>query len=239
VQELAPGLWRWTARHPEWHPGEFGARVGSYAVHDREGTILVDPLVAGDEAAILDALDDLVRGHLRIVITIPYHVRSAELLWRRYHQRREAGIWGHRLAARRVAAGTAFRAVEPGDVLPGGIRAHGIGFPRPRAEQPLELPSHRALALGDAIVEVGGELRVWQATPDTDRKRAWYAERLLPTFRPLAELDVDRVLVTHGEPVLSGGRAALARAFERPPWNRALAARERRAAAGPSSAASP
>src|SRR5689334_20356344 len=83
VQELAPGLWRWTARQPGWHPGKFGARVRSYAAHGREATILDDPLVAGDEAAILDALDDLVRGHLRIVITIPYHVRSARLLWRR------------------------------------------------------------------------------------------------------------------------------------------------------------
>ena len=26
-----PGLWRWTARHAEWHPGEWGAEVASFA----------------------------------------------------------------------------------------------------------------------------------------------------------------------------------------------------------------
>ena len=31
MREVAPGLLYWTARHPDWHPGEFGAEVGSYA----------------------------------------------------------------------------------------------------------------------------------------------------------------------------------------------------------------
>jgi hypothetical protein len=32
VDELADGLWRWTARHGEWHPGEWGAQVASFAL---------------------------------------------------------------------------------------------------------------------------------------------------------------------------------------------------------------
>jgi len=31
-ERLADGLWRWTARHPEWHPGEFGKEVASFAL---------------------------------------------------------------------------------------------------------------------------------------------------------------------------------------------------------------
>lgn len=26
-KKLANGLWRWTERHREWHPGEFGREV--------------------------------------------------------------------------------------------------------------------------------------------------------------------------------------------------------------------
>ena len=32
MRKLADGLWYWTARHPEWHPGEFGAEVASFAL---------------------------------------------------------------------------------------------------------------------------------------------------------------------------------------------------------------
>ena len=38
----------------------------------------------GDEDPALGALDDLVRGRVRILISKPHHSRSAELLWRRY-----------------------------------------------------------------------------------------------------------------------------------------------------------
>ena len=38
VLEIAPGLWRWTARHAEWHPGEWGAEVASFAV-DASGSV--------------------------------------------------------------------------------------------------------------------------------------------------------------------------------------------------------
>ena len=43
MRQLADGLWHWTARHPEWHPGEFGARVGCYVAHEGGRTVIVDP----------------------------------------------------------------------------------------------------------------------------------------------------------------------------------------------------
>ena len=30
MDQIADGIWSWTARHPEWHPGVFGARVVSF-----------------------------------------------------------------------------------------------------------------------------------------------------------------------------------------------------------------
>jgi glyoxylase-like metal-dependent hydrolase (beta-lactamase superfamily II) len=149
---LADGLWRWTARHPEWHAGEFGREVAS--LRTDEGLVLVDPLLPEEPGSVLDALD---------------------------------------------------------------ARAYAIGRPR-RFEMPLHLPSHRALAFGDAVVETGGELRIWAQGRVDEKRHRFYRERFNPTLEPLLELDVERVLVTHGAPVLSGGAAELRRALEREPW---------------------
>jgi hypothetical protein len=218
LDELRRGLWRWTARHPEWHPaGGFGAEVASFALHDGGDTVLIDPLLDDDDPEVLEQLDALTTGSLRILITIPYHARSAESLWARNRDTHDASIWGHPAVAKRLAPTTPLNAIAPGAQLPGGVTAHAIGKPR-RFELPLYLPSRRALAFGDALVEVGGELRVWIQKPLTAQRLTWYRERLLPTLLPLADLDVDEVLVTHGEPVLGGGRRALAAALRADPW---------------------
>ena len=39
-----------------------------------------------------------------------------------------------------------------------------------------------------------------------------------PTAAPLRELDLERILVTHGEPILRDGRDALAAALDAKPW---------------------
>ncbi|MBA2357225.1 MAG: hypothetical protein H0V84_02215, partial [Actinobacteria bacterium] len=39
-------------------------------------------------------------------------------------------------------------------------------------------------------------------------------ENLRDSLRPLLDLHVERILVSHGEPVLAGGRDALTRALE-------------------------
>jgi hypothetical protein len=219
--ELAPGLWRWTARHPEWHPGDFGSEVASFAAQagDAAGTLLlVDPLLPQEPGDVLALLDRLVTGRVAILVTIPYHVRSSEELWRRYGERAEVTIHGHPACAKRLdAARSAFAVLEPDADGPAGVRAFAIGRPR-RYEQPLLLPSHRALAFGDAVVAVGGRLRMWAAERVDERRAAWYRDRFAPTLRPLLDLGAERVLVTHGEPVLTGGSAALAAGLRAPPW---------------------
>ena len=214
MDEILPGLWRWTGRHPEWHPGEFGAEVACYAVRTDAGTTLVDPLVLDD--AQREALDGVVQGTVQIAITVPYHVRSTEELAGRY----DGTIHGHELCAKRLAGRARFTPAEPGDELPGGVVFHPIGNPR-RSELPAELRSHRALVFGDAVAETGGgSLRVWDNPLDTESRRRWWRDRYLPTLRALLELDVLHVLPTHGAPVLKTGQEALAKALEQPPWSR-------------------
>jgi len=217
MREIAPGIWCWQRRPRGLRPGEFGVRT-SYAVTAGGETLLVDPLVTGEDDPALGVLDDLARGRVRILISKPYHTRSAEPLWRRY-RRGQARIYGHLEVATRLGDVSGFQAVTGGDV--GGVaRFHPIGNP-PRSEQPIEIPAHRALVFGDAVVETGGgELRVWEDPLDSERRRRWWRERYLPTLEPLAALGPEHVLVTHGQPVLGDGATALRRALARDPWQR-------------------
>ena len=211
MKRLADGLLRWTEPHPEWSAGDFGAEVASFAVRAGGEGLLIDPLLSSDAYF----LDELFEGAERvsILVTIGYHARSSAELASRF----DARIYGPKGVVSRLGDGSAFTAIQPGDELPAGARSFAIGKPR-RGEQPLYLPSHQALVFGDAVVEEGGELRVWTQDRVDEKVRRFYRERFNPTLRPLLELEVERVLVTHGEPVLSGGRAALRRALDADPW---------------------
>lgn len=230
MDEIAPDIWYWTQRHPEWHPrGVFGAQVGSYALRlrasrdQRSGadTLLVDPLFDpdGEPPAGLDELVAAGDG-LLIVVTIGYHVRSTADAWARWGDAHALTILAHESVARRLPKGAPLRPITRADVLPHGLVAQRIGNPR-RNEMPIYVPQHRALLVGDAIVVTPErELRVWVQHELTAQRRRWYRDRLAPSLASLAALDVERVLVTHGPPVLSDGSAALSAAIAAEPWNR-------------------
>ena len=214
---LAKGLWRWTERHPEWHPGDFGREVACFAIDAGDHTLLVDPLLPADPEGLFELVDGMLAQSLAILITIPYHVRSAESIWRRYRDRAETTIWGHPACASRLTDRSGLREMGPDAELPAGVTAHPIGRPR-RFEMPLHVPSHRALVFGDAVAEAGGKLRVWSAKHVDDRVERFYRERFNPTLKPLLELDIERVLVTHGQPVMTEGKKELRAALRRKPW---------------------
>jgi hypothetical protein len=212
VKEIAPGLHRWTARHPSWHPGAFGAEVASFAVLAGNELLLIDPLLPQDED---DLLDDLAQAAARthILITIGYHVRSAEPLSARY----DATVHGPAQAGTRLEQAP-FAELEPGVPGPAGVVAHAIGKPR-RGETPLWLPSHDAIAFGDALVTTPqGEVRMWCHEDVDDRRRAFYRDRFAPTLQPLIDRRPRRILTTHGAPVLTKGAAALRAAAVADPW---------------------
>jgi hypothetical protein len=213
VEEIAGGIWRWTAPHPEWRPKiEWGQEVASFALAIDETLVLVDPLVPEE---VWPRLDELAEGRAAVasLITIPFHLRSSEDVLARYGAK--ASVWGHAAVARKMRDGSALRTIEPGAPLPGRAEAFKLGR---RQEMPLWFPSHRALAFGDAVVGVDGTLRVWESI-DSEKRMTWYRTRLVPMLEPLLELDADSVLVTHGPPVLSGGREALREALAADPWH--------------------
>jgi glyoxylase-like metal-dependent hydrolase (beta-lactamase superfamily II) len=198
LRELRPGLWRWRTFHPEWKED-----VGSVAYEGADDLVLVDPLLPSE-----DALDDFLRRvgkPLAVLVTVFWHARSADVLARRHRARVLAPTRGRAAVARRAATAEGFRA---GDPLPGGVQA----FATARGTEVVYwIPEHRALVPGDVLLGAdGGGVRLCPQSwlPETTKLPA-----LAASLRPLLDLPVARVLVSHGEPVLRGGRAALERAL--------------------------
>jgi hypothetical protein len=187
VDELAPGLWRWTAAHPEWQPGEdWEPEVACFYAETDEATVLIDPLVpTGDDAErFWTHLEQDVERHGRpvaVLLTGAWHKRSADEVAERY------GAPVH------IGGGSLPGGVEAPEAVEGG------------ADQPYWLPAHRALAVGDSLISVDGELRLWGAGERPEAVRAWL------------DLPVEHVLVAHGQHVTGGGEA-LAAALEREPY---------------------
>jgi glyoxylase-like metal-dependent hydrolase (beta-lactamase superfamily II) len=188
--EIAPGLRRWTARHEEWNED-----VGSLAVETSDGLVFIDPL---DPPAELGAPD-------HVLVTVYWHGRTTGTV-------APARVWApvgsaRPLRNRGISVTDPFRA---GDTLPGGIQP----FPTPRTSEVVYwLPDRRALVAGDVLLGAGAKPR---ATADALRlcPEGWLGKAthddLRAMLRPLLELPVERVLVSHGEPVLAGGGRALA-----------------------------
>src|SRR5262249_44605105 len=73
VQELAGGLWTWTAPHPAWNDDpSWGPEVRSYALRTDDGVILFDAVAPPEE---------LTReGNVQVVLTAEWHGRDAKHL---------------------------------------------------------------------------------------------------------------------------------------------------------------
>ena len=224
MHEIAPGIFNWTARHPEWRSSV--EEVQSYALIVNGAFVLIDPLLPPHadphRSTLLMELDtraaDARRVH--VIAVSPYHTRSAEELCRRWRDSRPTSLWGHpRVRGRLEHTDTVLEEITRGPAgigipIAGGL-AQAFTISRPvRQETPVYLPQARALAFADAVVGDGTGLRVWN---ETDIAHTSLRERLHPTLAPLLELDLEHVLVTHGPPVIGGGRAALAKALAAEP----------------------
>jgi glyoxylase-like metal-dependent hydrolase (beta-lactamase superfamily II) len=220
VLRIDEGLWRWTAPHPEWKPEQGGPEgwermVGSVYCETDEGIVLIDPLIppvgTPESTRLLAALDrDLDRAGRPVAILLAnhYHVRSADALRERYAARPGAEVWAHAESPVGDRATRRFGAIDP---LPGGIRALPASGLNP-GEVVFHLPAHRALVPADALLGAGpGRLRLapraWAADPQR------YDRLFRDQVRDLLAAPVERVLVSHGSPVLERGARALEEAL--------------------------
>ena len=194
---IAEGLWYWTAPHPDWEPGaDWPKEVGCVYYEAPEHVVLIDPLVpAGtDEERFWEALDrDVERlgNPVAVLVTVHWHERSVERVASRY----AASVWRHE---------------APVD-LPSGVE----GLDADEVEETLFwIPEHGALVPGDAVLADEDGLRICPISWLPDGADAG---RFHDSLRRLLELPVERILVSHGAPVLVDAAAALARAVDHAP----------------------
>jgi hypothetical protein len=195
LQEIAPGLWRWTAPHPEWvaeeddpdDPDGWDRDVGCVLVATEDATVLIDPLVP-DEDGAWAPLDAIVRDRGRPVVvltTIEFHERSRAAALERYD-----GRDGREL-----------------DAPPAGVEP--IALPD-AGETMYWLPGPRTLVPGDRLLgDPDGGVRPSPESWTGYMPRPLPAAELRAILLPLLDLPIERILVSHGAPVLRDGHAAL------------------------------
>jgi len=197
VRRLGPGLWRWTAEHPQWdHAEHWGPQVASVYAELPGAVVLVDPLVpAEEEESFWGELDrDVERtgDPVHVLLTVHWHERSVAAVVERYHAR----FW---------------RPEENGE-LPQGVHAEVVKG-SDWVEAMFFLEPHRALVVGDLLIGKDGGIELplgWFPKGEQD----WARDELKPDLRQrLGALPIELVLVSHGEPVLKNGGEALAAAL--------------------------
>ena len=188
VELVAPALRRWTSWHEEWQEA-----VASLAVETDDGLVLIDPL-------------DPPRGLARpdhVLLTVYWHMRSAPQL-------AADRVWATRRGARplRNRGVNVTDTVEVGS-LPGGISALTTAR---SSEVVYWLPEQKAVAVGDVLLGTGAKPNATdeplRLCPERWLGKASHQD-LRESLRPLLDLPVERVLVSHGEPVLRDAKRAL------------------------------
>ncbi len=201
ITQIDSGLWRWTAGHPEWSAGarrastgDWPREVGSVALATGGALVLIDALVPEGADALWRWLDERRReagGEVHALCTLKWHRRSRDAIVARYGATTSRGA-----------------AALPDGVEPVAIEGAG--------ETMFWLSGHRALVAGDRLLggQRAGQLRICPPSWLDYLGREVSPADVAQALRPLLELPIERVLVSHGPPTLTGGRGAIERAIK-------------------------
>ena len=190
MHELAPGIWHWTAPHPN-----IGLEVSSYWIPELR--LLLDPIAVPDEIEDVDC----------ILLTCRHHVRDSLEAAERF----DATVQAPRTGMHDYGDDTPIQPYDFGNrLVDGAVTAHQVGGLSPD-ETALHIPSVSALSIADGAIRYGDELHFvpdqYMDNPEQDKAD------LKRGFGELADqLDFEVLLLAHGKPYPSGGRDAL-RAF--------------------------
>jgi hypothetical protein len=192
-REIAPGIVHWTARHES-----IGIEVSSYWLAAER--VLLNPMGPPDG----------IGEPAAIVLTNRHHYRHSGELAERHRIR----VHVPREGLHEFTGGEPVEPYADGDELPGRLVAHHIGA-LSDDEYAVEVPRERALALADGVIRRGdGPLAfvpdgLMGDDPEADKRGLADAYEAL-----LERIEVDHLLLAHGDPVVGDGGEAL-RAFLR------------------------
>jgi hypothetical protein len=195
VQEIAPGIFHWTA-----YRASIGMRVSSYYVEP--AGVLLDPMLPDGG---LEVFDGMSRPQQALLST-RHHYRDCDRFVERFGVTVVAsspGLHEFEASDRRVEG------FEFGDEVAPGVVAVGTDAISPDDTTFHIAHGGGALAFGDGLVRPpGGPLGfVPDGLMGDDPESV--KDGLRAAFRGLLERDFDHLLFAHGEPLVGGGRAAL------------------------------
>jgi glyoxylase-like metal-dependent hydrolase (beta-lactamase superfamily II) len=175
----------WFAPHPAWEPGEDWNEEVPVVRHETDDEIaLIDPFLPPD-----DGFDPHGKP-VRVLLTQPAHYRGTSDFVERYG----ASVWVPPRAEWRRRPNPATT-----DELPRSVEAIELdGEPQ---QVVFFIPEHATLVSGDVLSGTGGRLHVFVDEADP--------VRLLPALDALADLPIERVIIPHGDLILSDGAARI------------------------------
>ena len=175
----------WFSPHPDWELGENWPQEVPVVRYETEDEVaLIDPLLPPD-----DEFDPHGKP-VKVLLTQPAHYRGTDDFVERY----SASVWVPPRAAWR-------KRLNPSTTreLPRGVEAIDLdGEPQ---QVVFWIPEHATLVSGDVISGTGAGLHIF--VDEADR------EPLLASLERIAELPIQRVIIPHGELVLSDGASRI------------------------------
>jgi hypothetical protein len=197
MKETLPGIYHWTAPHPE-----IGIEVSSYFLV--QDGVLIDPLVPAEG---LEWFED--RKPQQIILTNRLHVRDSDQFYRRF----ECDIHVQRAGAAEVGSGRQVKPFGFGNHLTGGIEAMEVNSICPE-ETALYIPlAGGIVAFADGLVrQEDGSLGFVpdEFMAESPEQVKTVKAGLLKAFRKILEnREFKHIFFAHGNPWLKGGKEAL------------------------------
>jgi hypothetical protein len=197
MEQVIPGVWRWTAEHPR-----IKVEVSSHWVPDSGAVI--DPLLPPQEG--LEAFRD--RPPERVVLSNRHHLRQSE----RFSEEFGCSISCPKPGLHEFEGGPDVEGFDYGDEAAPGIEALEVGAICPD-ESALLIRDGRALVIADGIIRYGDDL---QFVPDQllGEDPEGVKAGLRQSYGRLLDRDFDTLLFAHGNPIVGDGKEALRRFTE-------------------------
>ena len=197
MREIAAGIWHWTARHEG-----IGQRVSSYYV--QPAAALIDPMEPEEGVEWFAGREC---SPARVLLTNRHHLRHSA----RFRERFGCEVLCSKPGLHEFDDDEGVRGFSFGEMVAPHITALEVGVICPDETALHVAVGEGAMALADGAIAAGsGSL---QFVPDEllGDDPADVKAGLRSALAGLLDHDFQHLLLAHGDPIVAGGRAALAR----------------------------
>lgn len=197
MEEVAAGIWHWTA----WHEG-IGQRVSSYYVP--QAAAVIDPMEPEEG---LDWFASRECPPARLLLTNRHHLRHSF----RFRERFGCDVLCSEPGLHEFAAGDGVHGFSFGDEVAPHITALEVGAICPDETALHIVVGAGAIALADAAITTGGKFLEFVPDELLGDDPASVKAGVRNAVVSLLDCDFQHLLLAHGEPIVESGRAALTR----------------------------